>query len=32
MNSGDHLHCLDSGYELQGMLLADALIEALDKK
>lgn len=29
MNPSDHLHQLESGYELQGMLLADALIEAL---
>ena len=32
MNPKDHLHQLDSGYELQGMLLADALLEALEKK
>ena len=29
MNPSDHLHQLESGYELQGMLLADALLEAL---
>ncbi len=29
MNPSDHLHQLESGYELQGMLLADALIDAL---
>ncbi len=29
MNPGDHLHQLEAGYELQGMLLADALIQAL---
>ncbi len=32
MNSKDHLHQLDSGYELQGILLADALLEALTTK
>ena len=32
MNTGDHLHQLDSGYELQGILLADALLEALTTK
>ncbi len=29
MNTGDHLHFFQSGYELQGSLLADALIEQL---
>ena len=29
MNPGDHLHQLEAGYELQGMLLADALMQAL---
>jgi lysophospholipase L1-like esterase len=29
MNPSDHLHQLESGYELQGMLLADALLDAL---
>ena len=29
MNSKDHLHCLDSGYELQGILLSEALMNAL---
>jgi len=31
MNPGDHLHQLEAGYELQGMLLADALMQALTK-
>ncbi|MBR5102066.1 MAG: hypothetical protein IK092_02975 [Muribaculaceae bacterium] len=31
MNAHDHLHCLDSGYELQGMLLGDALVEVFKK-
>lgn len=30
MKSGDHVHCTESGYELQGMLLSDALMECLD--
>ena len=29
MNTGDHLHFFQSGYELQGSLLADALLEQL---
>lgn len=29
MNPSDHLHQLEAGYELQGMLLADALLAAL---
>lgn len=29
MNSNDHLHQLESGYQLQGQLLADALMEVL---
>lgn len=29
MNANDHLHQLESGYELQGQLLADALMEVL---
>lgn len=32
MNPGDHLHQLESGYDLQGTLLADALMEQLGKK
>lgn len=32
MNPGDHLHQLESGYELQGMLLADALFEAFKRQ
>ncbi len=31
MNPNDHLHQLEAGYELQGQLLADALMEALTK-
>lgn len=31
MNPSDHLHQLEAGYELQGMLLADALMQALTK-
>ena len=31
MNPNDHLHQLEAGYELQGMLLADALMQALGK-
>ena len=31
MNPSDHLHQLEAGYELQGMLLADALMQALSK-
>lgn len=30
MNSRDHLHLLVKGYELQGRLFGDALVEALD--
>lgn len=29
MNTGDHLHFFESGYDLQGVLLADALLEQL---
>ena len=29
MNSRDHLHLLNAGYELQGMMLGDALLAAL---
>lgn len=29
MNPRDHVHCLKSGYELRGSLLADALLERL---
>lgn len=29
MNPSDHLHQLEAGYELQGMLLGDALLKAL---
>lgn len=29
MNPNDHLHQLEAGYELQGMLLGDALLKAL---
>ena len=29
MNPNDHLHQLEAGYELQGMLLADALLDVL---
>ncbi|MBR1804395.1 MAG: hypothetical protein IJ775_05785 [Muribaculaceae bacterium] len=31
MNPSDHLHQLEAGYELQGMLLADALMKELTK-
>ena len=31
MNPNDHLHQLEAGYELQGMLLADALMKELTK-
>ena len=30
MNPNDHLHQLEAGYELQGMLLGDALLKALN--
>ena len=32
MNPNDHLHQLEAGYELQGMLLGDALLKALSGK
>ena len=32
MNPNDHLHQLEAGYELQGMLLGDALLKALTGK
>ena len=32
MNPNDHLHQLEAGYELQGMLLGDALMQALQGK
>lgn len=31
LSSRDRIHCTDSGYELQGILLSDALIEALTR-
>ncbi len=30
MNSRDHLHCVEAGYEVQGALLADAILKALE--
>lgn len=32
MNGGDHLHCLDAGYELQGELLTQAVMRALERR